>query len=91
LCGRRLQHTGINPPDFTVDNQSGTATSSVNPGHRLAVDPRNGFVYSLFQRNIAPGAGGSKNIDYMLNRSTDGGATWTVNGMAGGIVVANGD
>ena len=27
----------------------------------------------------------------MLNRSTDGGATWTLNGMAGGIIVANGD
>src|SRR5262245_33876642 len=82
---------GVNPPNFTVDNQSGTATGSINPGHRLAVDPRNGFVYSLFQRNIAGGAGGSKNIDYMLNRSTDGGTTWTLNGMAGGIIVANGD
>ena len=38
---------GVNPPNFTVDNQSGTATGSINPGHRLAVDPRNGFVYSL--------------------------------------------
>ena len=64
---------GVNPPNFTVDNQSGTATGSINPGHRLAVDPRDGFVYSLFQRNSAPGAGGSKNINYMLNRSTDGG------------------
>jgi len=82
---------GVNPPNFTADNQSGTATGSINPGHRLAVDPRNGFVYSLFQRNIAAGAGGSKNIDYMLNRSTDGGATWTLNGMAGGIIVANAD
>ena len=62
---------GVNPPNFTVDNQSGTATGNINPGHRLAVDPRNGFVYSLFQRNIAGGAGGSKNIDYMLYRSTD--------------------
>lgn len=82
---------GVNPPNFTVDNQSGTATGSINPGHRLAVDPRNGSVYSLFQRNIAAGAGGSKNIDYMLNRSTDGGATWSLNGNAGGIIVANAD
>jgi len=82
---------GMNPPNFTADNQSGTATGSINPGHRLAVDPRNGFVYSLFQRNIAPGNGGSKNIDYMLNRSTDGGTTWTLNAMAGGIIVANAD
>jgi hypothetical protein len=91
-CNERVSVSyGVNPPDFTVDNQSGTATGSINPGHRLATDSRNGFVYSLFQRNIAPGAGGSKNINYMLNRSTDGGATWTLNGMAGGIIVANGD
>ena len=91
-CNERVSASyGVNPPNFTVDNQSGTATGNINPGHRLAVDPRNGFVYSLFQRNIAGGAGGSKNIDYMLNRSTDGGATWTLNGMAGGIIVANAD
>lgn len=79
-CNERVSVSyGVNPPNFTVDNQSGTATGSINPGHRLAVDSRNGFIYSLFQRYIASGAGGSKNIDYMLNRSTDGGATWTLN------------
>jgi uncharacterized repeat protein (TIGR01451 family) len=82
---------GVNPPNFTADSQSGTALTGVNPGHRLAVDPQTGFIYSLFQRNIAPGAGGSKNIDYMLNRSTDGGATWILNGTPGGIIVANAD
>jgi hypothetical protein len=66
---------GVNPPNFTIDNQSGTATTGVNPGHRLAVDPRNGFVYSLFQRRTGAGDGDSQNIDFMLNRSTDGGAT----------------
>ena len=30
-------------------------------------------------------------VHFMLNRSTDGGATWTLNGNAGGIIVANGD
>ena len=91
-CNERVSVSyGVNPPNFAADNQSGTATGSINPGHRLATDPRNGFVYSLFQRNIAAGNGGSKNIDYMLNRSTDGGATWSLNGMAGGIIVANGD
>ena len=82
---------GVNPPNFTVDNQSGTSTGGVNPGHRLAVDPRNGFVYSLFQRCVGNCGGDPKNIDFMLNRSTDGGATWTLNGMAGGIIVANAD
>jgi hypothetical protein len=91
-CDERVSVSyGVNPPNFTADNQSGTATGSINPGHRLAVDPRNGAIYSLFQRNIAAGNGGSKNIDYMLNRSTDGGTTWTLNAMAGGIIVANAD
>jgi hypothetical protein len=80
---------GVNPPNFTVDNQSGTSTGFVNPGHRLAVDPRTGSVYSVFQRRIAPGAGGSQNINYILNQSTDGGLTWGGGGI--GIVVANGD
>lgn len=80
-----------NPPSFTPDNQSGTSTGSINPGHRLTVDPRNGTVYSLFQRFNAAGAGGSKNINFMLNRSTDGGANWGLNGMAGGIIVATAD
>ncbi len=82
---------GVNPPNFTVDNQSGTSTGGVNPGHRLAVDPQSGFVYSLFQRCVGNCGGDPKNIDYMLNRSTDGGATWILNGMAGGIIVANAD
>jgi hypothetical protein len=79
------------PLNFTVDKISGFSTGFVNPGHRLAVDPRSRAVYSLFQRRIAAGAGGSQNINYMLNRSTDGGTTWTLNGSATGIVVANAD
>lgn len=80
-----------NPLNFTVDNISGFSTGFVNPGHRLATDPSSGAVYSLFQRRIAPGAGGSQNINYMLNRSTDGGNTWSLNGSTTGIVVANAD
>src|SRR6185369_5520018 len=80
-----------NPPNFVADNQSGTSTNMINPGHRLAVDPRNGAVYSLFQRFAGAGAGGSKSINFMLNRSTDGGNTWGLNGMAGGIAVATAD
>ena len=37
------------------------------------------------------GAGGSQNIDYMLNRSTDYGKTWGPNGSPTGMVVANAD
>lgn len=81
---------GANPPNFTVDSQTGNAIGGVNPGHRMAKDPRTGYMYSLFQRNTAGGAN-PKNINYMLNRSTDGGATWTLNASATGIVVANAD
>ncbi len=80
-----------NPLNFIADNISGFSTGFVNPGHRLTIDQNSGAVYSLFQRRIAPGAGGSQNIDYMLNRSTDGGNTWSLNGSATGIIVANAD
>jgi hypothetical protein len=83
--------TATSPLNFTVDNISGFSMGFVNPGHRLAVDPSSGAVYSLFQRRIAPGAGGSQNINYMLNRSTDGGNTWNLNGSTTGIIVANAD
>jgi len=90
---------GTNPPNFVRDNQSGTSGGSgiINPGNRLAVDPRNGFVYDLFQQANGNGAGtvdssgGSYNIKYFLNRSTDGGQTWSLNGNSGGIQVANAD
>jgi hypothetical protein len=77
---------GANPPNFTVDNQSGTAGGAVNPGHRLAADPRTGWMYSLFQSNTV-----GLTIDYRLNRSLDAGSTWTLNGAAGGIIVATAD
>jgi hypothetical protein len=77
--------------NFTIDNRSGLSDGFVNPGHRLAIDPVTGAVYSLFQRRISAGAGGSQNINYMLNRSIDGGLAWTLNGSATGIIVANAD
>jgi hypothetical protein len=83
--------TATSPLNFTTDNISGFSTGFVNPGHRLAIDLSSGAVYSLFQRRIAAGAGGSQNINYMLNRSTDGGNTWGLNGSTTGIVVANAD
>jgi hypothetical protein len=61
----------------------------INPGHRLATDPRNGWVYSLFQTCNSNCGADPKSIDYHLNRSTDQGVTWTLNGSATGIVVAN--
>lgn len=84
------------PLDFTSDQQVGNSAGAVNPGLRLADGRGDGTMWALFGRNIAAGAGGSKNMDYMLNRSTDGGLTWTLNGdpnlpTTGGIVVANAD
>src|SRR4051794_37892196 len=83
---------GTNPPNFVRDNLSGnTGGGFVNPGHRLAVDPRNGAVYSLWQVRAGGGDDSTHNISYRLNRSTDGGQTWTLNGNGGGIAVATGD
>jgi len=79
------------PLVFDIDNRTGFSTGFVNPGHRLAIDRHSGAVYSLFQRRINAGAGGSQNIDYMLNRSTDGGQTWSLNGDTTGITVSNAD
>ena len=83
---------GTNPPNFVRDNLSGnTGGGFVNPGHRLAVDGNNGAVYSLWQVRNGSGDDGTHNISYRLNRSTDGGQTWTLNGNGGGIAVATAD
>ena len=81
--------TATDRPNFTIDNRSGFSTGFVNPGHRLTIDPVTGAVYSLFQRRIASGPPPSQNINYMLNRSIDGGLTWTLNGSPTGVIVAN--
>ncbi len=83
---------GTDPPIFTTDSLDGYSTSGINPGHRLAVDRRNGAVYSLFQQcvgtcniNDSP-----KTINYLVNRSLDGGLTWLLNGSPTGTIVATG-
>jgi hypothetical protein len=87
--------TSINlePPQFASDQMTGSSSGAVNPGHRFATDPRNGWVYSLFQTcitNCATLAATPKTVQYVLNRSQDQGATWTLNGSSGGIVVSTG-
>jgi hypothetical protein len=68
----------------------GQSTGGVNPGLRLAEDPRTGFMYALWQRCTNNcGNDNPKTIDYMLNRSQDGGATWPLGGGTG-IIVATG-
>jgi hypothetical protein len=77
---------------FAIGNHpTSVAAGAVNLGYRLASDPHSGAIYHLFQHRIKAGAGDSQNIDYMLNRSTDGGETWELNGSFEGIVVANAD
>jgi hypothetical protein len=84
-----VAHAAV-PPDFTIDNTSGNKGAlGANGGHRIAADRRSGAVYSLYQAaaNITcPGT--TLPINYMLNRSTDGGVTWGLNGQANGIAVA---
>ena len=80
------------PPNFTNDVQVGTAPGCCgnNPGLRLATDRRTGFTYAVWQTTTGPNLDNSVNAQIHLNRTTDGGQTWTLNGNAGGIVVATG-
>jgi hypothetical protein len=80
------------PPDFAVDVTTGFGGGGgTNPGHRLVNDPRTGTIYSLFQQATLVGPDGVRNVNYFLNRSTDGGRTWSLNGNRFGIVVTNAD
>jgi hypothetical protein len=87
---------GSDPPDFTVDNLAGFSEGEINPGQRLGVDRKSGAVYTLFQQcpttvaNCNNIAADPKTIHWFLNRSTDGGHTWTLNGSSTGIQVASG-
>jgi len=87
---------GSDPPEFTVDSLAGFSQGAVNPGQRLAVDHSTGAVYTLFQQcptnvqNCNNLASDPKTINWFLNRSTDGGKTWSLNGQPNGIQVATG-
>jgi hypothetical protein len=82
---------GVFPFNFTVDRQVGNSTGGINPGLRLAKDPTTGVMYALWQRCTANcDSDAPKTINYMLNRSTDGGNTWSLNGITTGVVIATG-
>jgi hypothetical protein len=77
---------GANPVNITQDQKAGTASPLVtNPGLRMAADPRNGAMYVLYEQSS--GGAQPKSVTYRLNRSTNGGATWSLNGNADGLVV----
>jgi hypothetical protein len=78
--------TGVEPPNFTIDTSPGIEAPLItNPGLRLAVDRERGTLYALFQRS--EGGAEPRTVSYVLNRSTDGGRTWALNGSPDGIVV----
>jgi hypothetical protein len=81
---------GVDPPDFTSDTRDGFSTGFINPGHRMATDHRNGTIYTLWQQCVANCTTTVKTINFMLNRSTDGGMTWKLNGSTTGVGVASG-
>jgi hypothetical protein len=87
---------GTDPPEFDTDNLAGFSEGAINPGQRLAVDPNTGALYTLFQQcpttvqNCNNITADPKTIKWILNRSTDGGKTWSLNGSSTGVQVATG-
>ncbi len=78
--------TGSTPVAIVRDVRAGNASPEVtNPGLRMASDPRNGTMYVLYQTST--GANQPRTVTYHLNRSTDAGQTWTLNGNTDGIAV----
>ncbi len=78
---------GNDPPNFTVDVKIGEGGGGgTNPGLRLAKDPRTGIMWALWSEFFGAGDGDSKDMDFLLNRSTDGGATWPLGGGSGILV-----
>jgi hypothetical protein len=81
------------PPNFSLDESVGVSNPGAsNPGHRAAADPRTGAVYALYGNPVGPcptpNLRGGIELEYKLNRSTDGGKTWSLGNESLGIVVA---
>jgi hypothetical protein len=78
------------PPIFVRDKSSGSSSAGFggNPGHRIAGDRKSGAVYSLFESEAPIQCRPALSVRYVLNRSLDGGRTWTLNGSKDGIVAA---
>ena len=61
----------------------------VNPGLRLATDHRSGAIYAVWEvATFNSAASPQILVHYRLNRSTDGGKTWSLNGSSTGIQLA---
>jgi hypothetical protein len=75
---------GTDVPDFTIDNLVGSSSGYVDAGLRLAKDLNSLAMYAVWQVCVANCSGDPKTVDYYLNRSTDGGRTWSLNGFSTG-------
>jgi hypothetical protein len=77
------------PPNFTIDTSPITVNNpGWNPAHRVASDPTTGAIYSLSETAASIECSAGQAISYNLNRSTDGGLTWGLNGSPTGISAA---
>lgn len=82
-------HVGSGPPDFTADGVVANTPAEVHPGQRLAVDPQSGALYSFYERQLNTVVHGDVyTVNYMVNRSLDGGHTWGFGGAAEGVPAA---
>ncbi|MFB7613991.1 Ig-like domain repeat protein [Kitasatospora sp. NPDC056181] len=83
---------GASPVDFPAANDQpagiGALQDGINGGLRLAADPRNGTMYALYQEGGSNTVSQPQPVTIRLNRSTDGGANWTLGGNTSGITVA---
>jgi hypothetical protein len=79
--------------DLVVNNPNFIPTAgATNFGTRLAADQA-GAVYVIYGSADASGPSGTAHVNYRLNRSHDGGATWdytTATGLPGGLPIDDG-
>lgn len=74
-----------------TDHQIGLSSACcINPGLRLATDHKSGALYAVWEQATYNSARSPRIlIQYMLNRSTNGGKTWSLNGHSTGIQLAS--
>ena len=83
-----VSNPGTPPLPFPIDNIIGQFTVGINPGLRMTGDRGNGAVYTIHQFKYGQNGNGSFDVGYVVNRSTDGGNTWSLNGNVNGIEIA---
>jgi hypothetical protein len=89
----RVSASANNGTSFTSDNlvSNGGFQSFTNPGLRIAAAPT-GTVFSIFGNGTSNVSSGVQHVDYYVNRSRDGGATWdfTSTTPVGGLLIDGG-